>query len=232
MLKPLISIAAIITEVLGVYCSTSTSFAFANIYLEIVDFVSVTIALYGLVGSSSAASNAEADELSFEDRAVRSDAHRVRSFASADPHTANLTAPPDSKAIGKLATPSPLRISIHSVPHHPTVLSANFGQSNLCVARPLGVRSLTLLGGADCSLSILSRLCVHDPGALRRHHWHTLLVCLSIHTSRDPQTDAREQDGDQCQRGAECARDHGGDGAHRAVPAVCVLVYRVRLYVG
>ncbi|KAL8277027.1 hypothetical protein RQP46_010561 [Phenoliferia psychrophenolica] len=49
ILKPLISIASIVTEVLGVYCATSSSFAFANIYLEIVDFVSVSIALYGLI---------------------------------------------------------------------------------------------------------------------------------------------------------------------------------------
>ncbi|KAK4704647.1 hypothetical protein P7C70_g1563, partial [Phenoliferia sp. Uapishka_3] len=48
VVKPLLSIAAIVTEAFGVYCGTSTSFAFANIYLEIIDFVSVTIALYGL----------------------------------------------------------------------------------------------------------------------------------------------------------------------------------------
>lgn len=52
VLKPLISIAAIVTEAFGLYCATSQSFAFANVYLEIVDFVSVTVALYGLVRCS------------------------------------------------------------------------------------------------------------------------------------------------------------------------------------
>lgn len=49
IVKPALAIAAIITEALGVFCETSQSFAFANVYIEIVDFVCITIALYGLI---------------------------------------------------------------------------------------------------------------------------------------------------------------------------------------
>lgn len=48
-MKPLISAAAVVTEALGLFCATSQSPKFANLWLEIADFVSVTIALYGLV---------------------------------------------------------------------------------------------------------------------------------------------------------------------------------------
>lgn len=53
IVKPALAIAAIITEALGVFCETSQSFAFANVYIEIVDFVCITIALYGLVSPIS-----------------------------------------------------------------------------------------------------------------------------------------------------------------------------------
>lgn len=49
ILKPLISLSSIITQALGVFCGTSQSPRFANVWLEVIDFVSVTIALYGLI---------------------------------------------------------------------------------------------------------------------------------------------------------------------------------------
>lgn len=49
IVKPLISIASVVTEVLGVFCGGSQSPYFANIYLEAIDFFSVSIALYGLI---------------------------------------------------------------------------------------------------------------------------------------------------------------------------------------
>lgn len=49
VIKPLISIAAIVTESLGLFCGTSQSFKFANVYLEIFDFIVVSVALYGLI---------------------------------------------------------------------------------------------------------------------------------------------------------------------------------------
>ncbi|CAG8700595.1 176_t:CDS:2, partial [Acaulospora morrowiae] len=46
---PLITISALITEALGVYCSESMSFHFARVYLSIVKFFSVTLAMYALI---------------------------------------------------------------------------------------------------------------------------------------------------------------------------------------
>jgi len=51
IVKPALAIAAIVTETLDVYCATSQSFKIANVYLEIVDFICVSVALYGLVSS-------------------------------------------------------------------------------------------------------------------------------------------------------------------------------------
>ncbi|ORY62878.1 organic solute transporter Ostalpha-domain-containing protein [Leucosporidium creatinivorum] len=48
LLKPLISLAAVACEALGVYCGTSWSFRFASVYLFIIDFISLSVALYGL----------------------------------------------------------------------------------------------------------------------------------------------------------------------------------------
>lgn len=55
IIKPLLSIASIITEALGLYCAASQSPHFAHVYLEAVDFVSVSIALYGLVSAVQSA---------------------------------------------------------------------------------------------------------------------------------------------------------------------------------
>jgi hypothetical protein len=49
VVKPLLAISAIIFEAFDMYCETSQSFAFANVYIEIIDFICVSVALYGLV---------------------------------------------------------------------------------------------------------------------------------------------------------------------------------------
>jgi len=55
IVRPLISVAGIVTQVYGVLCATAglsgglASLKFANIYLEAADFLSITIALYGLL---------------------------------------------------------------------------------------------------------------------------------------------------------------------------------------
>ncbi|GAA95492.1 uncharacterized protein L969DRAFT_92624 [Mixia osmundae IAM 14324] len=48
VLKPLISLAAIVTEALNLYCVQSHSLKFAHVWLASVDFISVSVALYGL----------------------------------------------------------------------------------------------------------------------------------------------------------------------------------------
>lgn len=48
LLRPAISVAGIVTEYYEVYCSSSLSYKYAYVYLTAVDFVSITIALYGL----------------------------------------------------------------------------------------------------------------------------------------------------------------------------------------
>lgn len=49
VVKPLISVLAIVTEAFGKYCRGSYSFRFSSIYYQIFDFVSVGVAIYGLV---------------------------------------------------------------------------------------------------------------------------------------------------------------------------------------
>ncbi|KAF7985464.1 hypothetical protein HWV62_5223 [Athelia sp. TMB] len=55
IVRPLISVAGIVTQVYGVLCSSAgitsglSSLQFANIYLEAADFISITVALYGLL---------------------------------------------------------------------------------------------------------------------------------------------------------------------------------------
>jgi hypothetical protein len=50
IIRPLVSIAGIVCESLGVLCEAAGFNAhFANVYLEAVDFVSISIALYGLL---------------------------------------------------------------------------------------------------------------------------------------------------------------------------------------
>ncbi|KAI5476847.1 hypothetical protein MNV49_007143 [Pseudohyphozyma bogoriensis] len=49
IVKPGLAVASVVTQALGVYCETSYSFAFADVYLMIVDFICVSIALYGLI---------------------------------------------------------------------------------------------------------------------------------------------------------------------------------------
>ncbi|CAG8664801.1 7979_t:CDS:2, partial [Acaulospora colombiana] len=49
VINPLITVAALVTETLGVYCAESMSFHFARVYLSIVEFFSVTIAMYALI---------------------------------------------------------------------------------------------------------------------------------------------------------------------------------------
>ncbi|KAI5474436.1 hypothetical protein MNV49_003269 [Pseudohyphozyma bogoriensis] len=49
LLRPLISIAGIITEAYGVLCPTQYSVYYAEVYLDSIDFVSISVALYGLI---------------------------------------------------------------------------------------------------------------------------------------------------------------------------------------
>lgn len=50
IIRPAVSIAGIICEYYGVLCSTaSTSPYYAQLYLSIIDFISITVALYGLI---------------------------------------------------------------------------------------------------------------------------------------------------------------------------------------
>lgn len=46
---PLVSLAGVITEALDLYCATSYSIYFSAVYLDAIDFVSISIALYGLI---------------------------------------------------------------------------------------------------------------------------------------------------------------------------------------
>ncbi|GAA5868622.1 hypothetical protein JCM8547_003758 [Rhodosporidiobolus lusitaniae] len=48
-LRPLISIAEIICQAYGVLCPTQYSIYFAEVYLDSIDFVSISVALYGLI---------------------------------------------------------------------------------------------------------------------------------------------------------------------------------------
>lgn len=52
IVKPLLSVVAIILEAFHVYCSISWSFMFGAVYIFIVDFISMSVALYGLVSGS------------------------------------------------------------------------------------------------------------------------------------------------------------------------------------
>lgn len=48
VVRPAISVAGIVTEYYEVYCSSSLSYKYAYVYLTSVDFVSISVALYGL----------------------------------------------------------------------------------------------------------------------------------------------------------------------------------------
>jgi UDP-N-acetylmuramyl pentapeptide phosphotransferase/UDP-N-acetylglucosamine-1-phosphate transferase len=48
-LRPLISITEIICQAFGVLCPTTYSIYFAEVYLDAIDFVSISVALYGLI---------------------------------------------------------------------------------------------------------------------------------------------------------------------------------------
>ncbi|GAA5948722.1 hypothetical protein JCM21900_005273 [Sporobolomyces salmonicolor] len=49
LIRPLISIAEIICEAYGVLCPTQYSVYYAEVYLDSLDFVSISVALYGLI---------------------------------------------------------------------------------------------------------------------------------------------------------------------------------------
>ncbi|BGP14568.1 hypothetical protein JCM10213_001917 [Rhodosporidiobolus nylandii] len=49
LLRPAISIAEIVCQAVGVLCPTQYSVFFAEVYLDAVDFVSISVALYGLI---------------------------------------------------------------------------------------------------------------------------------------------------------------------------------------
>ncbi|CAG8764782.1 13024_t:CDS:2, partial [Racocetra persica] len=49
IMKPIITFISLITEALGVFCAESLSFAFARVYMKILTFICVTIAMYALV---------------------------------------------------------------------------------------------------------------------------------------------------------------------------------------
>ncbi|WVF71006.1 hypothetical protein IAT40_005802 [Kwoniella sp. CBS 6097] len=49
ILRPLISVVGIITEYYGLLCPSEYSVHYADVYLEAVDFVSISVALYGLI---------------------------------------------------------------------------------------------------------------------------------------------------------------------------------------
>jgi hypothetical protein len=50
VIRPLVSIVGIICQTYGVLCEAAGfDFHWANVYLEIVDFISITFALYGLI---------------------------------------------------------------------------------------------------------------------------------------------------------------------------------------
>ncbi|EIM84702.1 DUF300-domain-containing protein [Stereum hirsutum FP-91666 SS1] len=50
LIRPLVSIAGIVCQAYNVLCSSeSYNFRFASVYLSIIDFISITIALYGLI---------------------------------------------------------------------------------------------------------------------------------------------------------------------------------------
>ncbi|KAF8484305.1 DUF300-domain-containing protein [Gautieria morchelliformis] len=49
IIRPAVSIAGIVTQALGVLCSQSYSPQFAQVYLTAIDFISISVALYGLI---------------------------------------------------------------------------------------------------------------------------------------------------------------------------------------
>ncbi|ORY79345.1 organic solute transporter Ostalpha-domain-containing protein [Leucosporidium creatinivorum] len=49
LLRPLISLAGVITNALDLYCPTGYSVYFSAVYLDSLDFVSISVALYGLI---------------------------------------------------------------------------------------------------------------------------------------------------------------------------------------
>lgn len=49
IVRPAISIAGIVTEYYEVYCPSSWSYRYANVYLASIDFIAISIALYGLI---------------------------------------------------------------------------------------------------------------------------------------------------------------------------------------
>ncbi|CAG8674144.1 organic solute transporter Ostalpha-domain-containing protein [Gigaspora rosea] len=49
IMKPIITLISLITEAFGVFCAESLSFAFARVYMKIITFICVTVAMYALV---------------------------------------------------------------------------------------------------------------------------------------------------------------------------------------
>lgn len=49
VVKPVTTIAAVVLQYYGLYCATSYSFHFGNVYIMFVNFISVTVAMYCLV---------------------------------------------------------------------------------------------------------------------------------------------------------------------------------------
>ncbi|KAI8348928.1 organic solute transporter Ostalpha-domain-containing protein [Mortierella sp. GBAus27b] len=49
VVKPICTIAAVVLQYKGLYCESSYSFAFGKVYITIINFVSVTVAMYCLV---------------------------------------------------------------------------------------------------------------------------------------------------------------------------------------
>lgn len=49
IIRPAVSVAGIITQALGVLCSNSYSPKYAQVYITAIDFISISVALYGLI---------------------------------------------------------------------------------------------------------------------------------------------------------------------------------------
>ncbi|KAF8574754.1 DUF300-domain-containing protein [Ramaria rubella] len=49
IIRPAVSVAGIITQALGVLCTQSYSPQFAQVYITAIDFISISVALYGLI---------------------------------------------------------------------------------------------------------------------------------------------------------------------------------------
>ncbi|KAG0261444.1 hypothetical protein BG011_001035 [Mortierella polycephala] len=49
IVKPAMTIATVVLQILGLYCETTFNFAFGKVYITIINFISVTVAMYCLV---------------------------------------------------------------------------------------------------------------------------------------------------------------------------------------